>query len=125
MTVTRELIIFLYFILGGIFGGILLDLLRVFRKNRKVHDIVVYLEDFLYWIALGGIVIWLSYILDTGAIRMYMILGLFLGMLIYFLTLTKLMYKVFDWVCRYSLRLIRWIFSKFKGATNEKESQLA
>jgi len=125
MTVTKELIIFLYFILGGIFGGILMDLLRVFRRNRKVRDIVVYLEDFLYWIALGGIVIWLSYVLDTGAIRLYMILGLFLGMMIYFLTLTKVMYKVFDFICRYSLRLIRWILNKFKGATNEKESQLA
>lgn len=122
MAVTKELIIFLYFILGGIFGGVLMDLLRVFRKNRKVHDIVVYLEDFLYWIVLGGIVIWLSCILDTGEIRMYMILGLFLGMLIYFLTLTRLIYKVFDFICRYFLRLIAWVFNKFKGATNEEES---
>ena len=125
MTVTRELIVFLYFILEGIFGGVLMDILRVLRRNRKVCDIVVYLEDFVYWLVLGGLVIWLSYTLDTGTIRMYMILGLFLGMIIYFLTLTKVMYKVFDFVCRYLLRLIRWILNKFKGATNEKESQLA
>ena len=125
MTVTKELIFFLYFILEGIVGGILLDLLRVLRRNRKVNDFIVYLEDFVYWLVIGGMVIWLSYTLDTGAIRMYMILGLFLGMLIYFLTLTKVMYKVFDFVCRYLLRLIRWILDKFKGATNEKESQLA
>lgn len=125
MAVTRELMIFIYFILEGIVGGILMDLLRASRRNRKVHDLVVYLEDFVYWLVIGGLVIWLSYTLDAGTIRMYMILGVFLGMLIYFLTLTKIVYKVFDFICRYSLRLIRWIFNKFKGATNEKESQLA
>ena len=125
MAVTRELMIFIYFILEGIVGGILMDLLRACRRNRKVHDLVVYLEDFVYWLVIGGLVIWLSYTLDAGTIRMYMILGVFLGMLIYFLTLTKIVYKVFDFICRYLLRLIRWIFNKFKGATNEKESQLA
>ena len=125
MTVTKELMVFIYFIIEGMVGGALMDILRVLRRNRKVHDIVVYLEDFLYWLVLGGMVIWLSYTLDTGTIRMYMILGLFLGMLIYFLTLTKVVYKVFDFVCRYSLGLIRWILNKFKGATNEKESKLA
>ena len=125
MLVTRELIIFLYFIGAGIVGGSLLDLLRVLRHNRKVNDIIVYLEDILYWVVLGAGVIWLSYVLDAGSIRMYMLLAVFLGMLIYFLTLTKFVYKVFDVVCRYSLRLIGWFFNIFKGAANEKESKLA
>ncbi len=125
MLVTRELIIFLYFIMGGIVGGIFLDMLRALRHNRKVNDIIVCLEDIFYWVVLGGGVIWLSYILDVGTIRMYMLLAVFLGMLIYFLTLTKMVYKVFDIVCRYSLRLLRWFLEIFKGASNEKKSKLA
>lgn len=124
MTITRELIVFLSFIFNGIGGGIFLDLLRAFRHNRKVNDIMVYLEDILYWILLGASVIWLSYILNVGEIRMYMLLAVFLGMIIYFLTLTKLIYKVFDFVCRYLLRMISWITKIFKGANNEKESEL-
>jgi len=125
MTITRELIIFLSFILEGLAGGILLDLLRAFRHNRKVHDIVVYLEDILFWVILGCGVIWLSYLLNTETIRLYMLLAVFLGMLIYFLTLTKVMYKVFDFVCRYLLKLIGWFCKVFKGVTDEKESKLA
>lgn len=121
MTVTRELIIFLYFILEGVVGGILLDFLRVVRHNRKPKDIVVYFEDILYWLILGCGVIWLSYVLNTGTIRIYMILALFLGMLIYFLTLTGLMYKVFDFVCRYFLKIFDWIFDTFKGARHEEQ----
>lgn len=121
MTVTRELIVFLYFILEGIAGGILLDFLRVLRHNKKTKDIIVYLEDMLYWIALGCGVICLSYVLNTGTIRIYMILAVFLGMLIYFLTLTGMVYKVFDFICRYLLRLFSWIFDTFKGAEHEKQ----
>ena len=121
MIVTRELIIFFYFILGGMAGGIFFDLLRVTRKNRKIGDIVVYLEDIMFWLLLGAGVIWLSYIIDAGQIRIYMIAELFLGMLIYFLTLTKLIYKVLEFVCRYLVWLFRVIFKIFKGANNEKE----
>ena len=125
MVIAKELIFFLYFILEGIAGGIFFDLLRALRHNRKMSDIMVYLEDILFWVILGCGVIWLSYTLNTGTIRMYMIWGVFLGMLIYFLTLTKIIYKVFDFVCRYLLRFFRWILKTFRGAINEKEKKLA
>jgi len=121
MTVTRELIIFFYFILGGMMGGIFFDLLRITRRNRRIGDIVVYLEDIIFWLLLGAGVIWLSYVTDAGQIRIYMIAGLFLGMIIYFLTLTKLIYKVLDFTCRYLVWLFGLIFKIFKGANNEKE----
>ena len=121
MTVTRELIIFGYFILGGVIGGIFFDLLRITRKNRKIGDIVVYLEDIIFWLLMGTGVIWLSYITDAGQIRIYMILALFLGMLVYFLTLSRLVYKVLDFICRYLVWLFRLVFIFFKGANNEKE----
>jgi len=121
MTVTRELIIFFYFILGGMMGGIFFDLLRITRRNRRIGDIVVYLEDIIFWLLLGAGVIWLSYVTDAGQIRIYMIVALFLGMIIYFLTLTKLIYKVLDFTCRYLVWLFGLIFKIFKGANNEKE----
>jgi len=121
VSVTRELIIFFYFILGGMVGGIFFDLLRITRKNREIGDIVVYLEDIIFWLLMGCEVIWLSYVTDAGQIRIYMIAGLFLGMLIYFLTLTKIVYKVLDFACRYLVWLFGVVFKIFKGANNEKE----
>lgn len=125
MNIKREVIVFLYFVLEGIVGGILMDILRAFRHNKQVKDIVVYLEDILYWIILGCGVIWLSYTLNTGTIRMYMILGMFLGLLIYFLTLTMFVYKVFDVICRYSVRLFGWFIKIFRRPADEKEGKLA
>ena len=121
MTVTRELIIFFYFILCGMAGGVFFDLLRITRKNRKVGDIVVYLEDMMFWLLMGAGVIWVSYITDAGQIRIYMIVAAFLGMTIYFLTLTKTVCKVLEFVCRYLVWLFGCILKIFKGANNEKE----
>ena len=52
MNITREVIVFLWFILDGMVGGAFFDLLRVLRRNRKCGDLTVYLEDILFWILL-------------------------------------------------------------------------
>ena len=125
MTVTYDLIVFLYFILEGVCGGIIFDILRVLRHNRKVLNLVVYLEDIIFWFVMVFGVIWLAYFLDVGQIRMYMVMGVFLGMTIYFLTLTKTTYKVLDWLCRNIGWIFSFILNIFKGANNEKaESEL-
>lgn len=121
MAITRELIVFLYFVLFGMAGGMFFDVLRALRHNRKIGDFAVCLEDIVFWLIMGGGVIRVAYILDAGQIRLYMIMAVFLGMLIYFLTLTKLTYKVLNWLCRYLLWLFRFIMKLFKGANNEKE----
>lgn len=124
MSVTREVIVFLWFILDGIASGIFFDLLRAVRYNRKCGDLIVYLEDILFWLLLCASAIWLTYFLDSGQIRMYMIIGIFLGMFLYFLTLTKIIYKLFDMACRY----IIWFFSCLtkiilRRAIHEKKSE--
>ena len=124
MNITREVVVFLWFVLDGIIGGTFFDLLRAIRRNRKCGDLVVYLEDILFWLLLCASSIWLTYFLDSGQIRVYMIIGIFLGMFFYFLTLTKFAYKLFNSLCRYFI----WIFSflnkiTFRRAINEEKSE--
>lgn len=124
MNITREVVVFLWFILDGIVGGTFFDLLRAVRRNRRCGDLLVYLEDILFWILLFASSIWLTYVLDSGQIRMYMIVGLFLGMLLYFLTLTKFTYKLFDLICRYFICFFRWLNKiTFRRAIHEEESE--
>lgn len=124
MSISREVIVFLWFVLDGIVGGIFFDLLRALRHNRKCGDLSVYLEDVLFWILLCASSIWLTYFLDSGQIRMYMIIGIFLGMFLYLLTLTKFTYKLFDTMCRYFIRFVRFLSKiTFRRAIDEKESK--
>ena len=124
MGISREVFVFLWFILDGLVGGVFFDLLRALRHNRKCGDLSVYLEDITFWILLCASSIWLTYFLDSGRIRAYMIIGIFLGMFLYLLTLTKFTYKLFDVVCRYFIRFIRFLNKiTFRRAINEKESK--
>jgi spore cortex biosynthesis protein YabQ len=124
MNITREVIVFLWFILDGIAGGVFFDMLRAIRHNRKCGDLVVYLEDILFWILLFLSAIWLTYFLDSGQIRMYMVIGIFLGMLLYFLTFTKFVYKLFNAGCRYFIRIFSFVNKiTFRRATHEEKSK--
>lgn len=124
MVITREVIVFLWFVLDGMIGGMFFDLLRAIRYNRKCGDLIVYLEDILFWILLFASSIWLTYFLDSGQIRMYMIIGIFLGMFLYFLTLTKFVYKLFNIGCRYFIRIFSFINKiTFRRAIHEEKGK--
>lgn len=123
--ITRELTIFLYFILAGMIGSVFFDLLRAIRHNRRNSTLVVALEDFLFWLLIGALFLSFIYLLDAETIRFYMFIGMFLGTCLYFLTFGKYVYKLLDSVCRYIRDVMGNITKWMKGANNEKESKPA
>ncbi|MBP3285240.1 MAG: spore cortex biosynthesis protein YabQ [Clostridia bacterium] len=125
MMITRELTIFLYFILAGMIGSIFFDFLRAIRHNRKNNTLMVALEDFLFWLLIGGLFLSFIYMLDAESIRLYMFVGMFLGACLYFLTFGKYIYKLLDFVCRYIGVIMGNIGKWSKGADNEKENEPA
>jgi len=124
--ITRELTVFLWFILSGMIGSVLFDYIRALRHNRKHNNaIVVGLEDFLFWLLIGALFLVFVYLLDVEQIRLYMFVGMFLGACLYFLTFGKYIYKLLDLICRYIKGLIENISRWTKGANNEKEGEPA
>ena len=94
MSVTSELIAFIYFAVSGMISGVIFDLFRCKRKYFNTKNFVVYLEDMLFWIIIGGLALYTSYVACNGQIRVYMLISMVLGSIIYFLTFSKLFYKV-------------------------------
>ena len=123
--ITREVTIFLYFILAGMIGSVFFDLLRAIRHNRRNNTLIVALEDFLFWLLIGALFLSFIYLLDAETIRFYMFIGMFLGSCLYFLTFGKYVYKLLDFVCRYINGIMIGISEWTKGANNEKESKSA
>ena len=85
--------IFMIFTLVGIVIGVLFDLFRILRKTFKTNDIVTSIEDVLFWVITGIIIIYSMYVFCDGELRFFMIIGIILGAIMYLLTLSNYVIK--------------------------------
>ena len=87
--VANQANLFLIFTINGIVIGILFDIFRILRKSFKTSDIVTYMQDILFWILTGFILLYSIFTFSNGEVRFYMFLGVFLGCLIYMILFMK------------------------------------
>lgn len=83
VSVSSQAYIFLCTVLGGMAIGFVYDLFRVSRKTMKTKNIIVYLEDILFWIFVSVLTFGMLFASNAGQIRGYAFLGLILGVIIY------------------------------------------
>lgn len=86
---TEEVRVLIAFFADGIIIGLLFDLFRAIRKCYKTSNIIIYIEDGLFWILAGLLTLVVIFVFANGQIRLYMILMLILGCIIYFATISK------------------------------------
>lgn len=86
---TSPMYILVAFFISGLLIGVLFDIFRVSRKTFKIPNILVYIEDVLFWILTGAITLFTIFTFTDGQIRLYMILVMILGAFIYLITISK------------------------------------
>ena len=90
----NEIYIFLLFILTGMSIGILFDIFRILRKSFKTIDFITYIQDFLFWLLAGAILLYSIFSFNNGELRGYIFIGVILGIILYMLILSKYFVKV-------------------------------
>jgi len=86
--------LFLIFAINGAIIGFLFDLFRILRKSFRTSDIITVIEDILFWIITGIIILYSIFIFNNGEIRFYMFIALILGAMLYMLLLSKYIIKI-------------------------------
>lgn len=94
--------IFIVFILSGICIGLLFDFFRILRRSFPTNDFFTYLEDMIFWILSGILLLYFLFIFNNGNLRMYLFLAITIGIFGYMTLLSKRVVKV-------SVAIIRWI----------------
>lgn len=87
----------------GIYITFVYDLLRIFRRVLPHGDLLVSLEDILFWVYCADRVFLLMYYESNGTLRWFAIAGAIVGMLLY----RRL---VGTYLVKYASRLLRWVF---------------
>ncbi|HIS61757.1 MAG TPA: spore cortex biosynthesis protein YabQ [Candidatus Scybalomonas excrementigallinarum] len=74
------------FYLSILYGGMILffyDWFRIVRRLIPHHNIMIAIEDLIFWIITGFSIFALIYQYNNGSIRAYCILGMGMGMIFY------------------------------------------
>ena len=109
MMVKNQIGILFYALVAGIVVAFIYDLFRIKRKVVKSNVIIIALEDLIYWI-IASIVLFLSiYASNDGESRGFAVIGFFLGALLYFLLLSRIVIFILIKI----LKAIKNVLSKF------------
>ncbi len=105
-----QLFSFLVSIAAGVLFCLIYDVFRAVRKSKKTDDLTVFLQDIIYFAVIGIATFVLLMALSNGEIRGYIIIGLVLGFLLCFFTLSRIfvwcLCKVFNFAEKLSENLI-------------------
>ena len=94
VTIYHQLYSLFIFSLIGIFIGLLFDVFRILRKSFRTPDIVTIIEDIIFWILVGGILLFSVFKFNNGELRSYIFIGLILGIIVYILTISRYIIKI-------------------------------
>lgn len=109
-----NIIVELNFLLQSFIGGIIVmavyDILRIFRRIVKHNTVAVAFEDIVYWILIAIGIFSKLIMKNDGIIRAFSLISIFLGILIYFCTISK-------YVIKYTVSIIKFIIKLITKAT--------
>lgn len=125
--ILNQAYIFLIFVINGFLIGILFDIFRILRKSFKTKDIITYIEDILFWILTGLLLLYSIFTFSNGELRLYMFLGVFIGCILYMIIISQyfikinvkiilftkgIVYKIF-YILTFPMRILLKILKKF------------
>ena len=92
--ISNQAYLFLIFIITGILIGLLFDFFRILRKAIKTNDFFTYIEDILFWILTGFILLFTTFTFNNGELRLFMFIGIIIGVFVYMITISSYIIKI-------------------------------
>lgn len=90
----NQIYLFAIFLANGILIGLFFDFFRILRKVFKTTNFITYIEDIIFWLISGSLFLFNAFYFNNGQIRMFMILGIGIGLIFYILTVSKFIIKI-------------------------------
>jgi len=107
---SSQAILFLLTVVLGALIGFIYDIFRIFRKTVKHKDFFIFIEDTVYWLIVSFVMFYFMLNQNDGEIRFYAIVGAFLGMILYFYTVSIFVMKISMAVIKVIKKIFNIIF---------------
>lgn len=109
----EQLTNFIYFIITGMILGVVFDVFRILRKSFKTSDIITNIQDILFGIITGIILLSSIFLFNKGELRLYLFLGIAFGIIIYMLSISKYFIKLNVTIINFIKKIIILITKPF------------
>lgn len=110
MTISQETIVFLTFVIIGMFFSIIFDVFRAIRKVKKLKSRTIYVQDIVYFLIIGGILLAVIINYMNTELRVYLILAIVLGVIIYISTIGNIIMNIIIKFIKLSGKITEFIF---------------
>ena len=91
--ITNQFLLFLLYLAIGFCCSIIFDIFRSLRKSIKTSNIATYIEDLIFWILIGIILIITISTFSLGELRFYFFISIVVGFIIYYSFFSKYILK--------------------------------
>ena len=73
--ISNQVYVFFWSIIIGMILTLIFDIFRLTRRNKEVKDLIVYIQDILFWLIVSVIIITSAFLTNSGELRGYMFIG--------------------------------------------------
>ncbi len=102
----KEIDIFIQSAYYGILLGLSYDVLRILRRILKHKNIVVYIEDYIFWVIWGIMIFALLFSQNDGIVRGYVFVAIVIGGFLYLKAFSHFLVKYISLVLNKILTLV-------------------
>jgi spore cortex biosynthesis protein YabQ len=109
LSVSEQVVVFLWTTVCGMAAAFVYDLFRIFRKAVKTGSLVTFIQDMLYWIIAAVIMFITVFWSNDGELRGFLFLGALIGAVLYALMFSRAIMSSSLFIIRLTARIIRFI----------------
>ena len=99
------------------------DFFRVLRKIFKTSNFFTYIQDIIFWVFTGVSILYSMYKFNSGEIRLYVFVGLLIGAIIYFITISKYIININVIILKAVCKICEKIFIKQQHTLNSYKNE--
>jgi len=96
ISIAHQTIVFLLSVMIGAGISSFYDIFRTIRKRIRHINFVVMIEDILFWLVAFVSIFVFIYNANSGELRVFLLIGAFIGVFLYFAIFSRFVRKVFE-----------------------------
>lgn len=116
--VFNQITTFLIFIAVGMVIANIFDVFRSLRKCMRTNNLLTNIEDIIFALTVGAILIFSLIKFNFGELRFYLFIAVVTGITLYYLFFSKIFMKVSTSILNFIKKLIKIIISRFMKIYN-------